>query len=71
MCCFLDQAVASVFNNCDCRTGLDRQASTLAPSVCLNNPKYPTEVSITSTVSRVAGSALISRASVAPSIPGI
>jgi hypothetical protein len=70
-CCFLDQAVASVFNSWDWRAGLDRQASRLAPSVCLTASQHPTEVSITSTVSRMAGSDLIALASVIPSMPGI
>src|ERR1022692_3232534 len=49
---FLDHAVASVFNSCDCRTGLTRDASTRAPSVrLLSSLHSPTDVSRTTTVS--------------------
>ena len=67
---FFDQTAVSVLRSCDCP---DRFAQT-----CLNRlpvapdtPSWPAEVSKTIRTPRIAGSALIARASAMPSIPGI
>ena len=57
--CFLDQAVESVFSNCDCRTGLTSEASIVPLSFCRTSIHWLTEVSSTTTVSRISGSALM------------
>jgi len=43
----------------------------LAPCMCRTSRQWPTDVSMTTTVSLNNGSALIAAASVAPSISGI